>query len=96
MANNIANADIKGVKRKEIRPFHQVLKKHGMIHNENNIQGRILRIDTSDFLPAKTEISKEIEMLEMSRSSLEHDAILSTVKNFHQLLRTILSMSQTG
>jgi len=96
MVTNIANADIKGTARKEIRPFHQVLKRHGMIPNKNTPDGQILRIDAKDFLTTKTEISRELEMLEMSRNSLEHDAILSTVKNFHQLLKTILSMSQAG
>lgn len=96
MATNIANADIKGTARKEMRSFHQVLKRHGMIPNKNSPQGRILRIDSKDFFTTKTEISRELEMLEMARNSLEHDAILSTVKNFHQLLKTILSMSQTG
>ena len=37
-----------------------------------------------------------MEMLEMSKNVLEHDAVLSTVKNFHQLVKTILSMSQGG
>ena len=96
MATNIAHADIKGTARKEIRPFHQVLKRHGVVPGKQTLPGKTLRIDSKDFLTTKTEISRELEMLEMSRNSLEHDAILSTVKNFHQLLKTILNMSQGG
>lgn len=96
MAVNIAHADIKGTARKEIRPFHQVLKRHGAIPGKNGMHGGILKIGSNDTIVTKTEISRELEMLEMSRNALEHDAILSTVKNFHQLVRTILSMSQGG
>jgi flagellar basal body rod protein FlgB len=96
MAGNIAHADIKGTTRMEMRTFEQVLKRHGAIPNKNNTQVRVLNIGASDFTTTKTEISREMEILEMSRNALEHDAILSTVKNFHQLVKTILNMSQGG
>ncbi len=96
MAGNIAHADIKGTTRKEMRSFHEVLKRHGAIPNKTGTQVRTLRIGAKDATSTKTEISREMEMLEMSRNALEHDAILSTVKNFHQLVKTILNMSQGG
>ncbi len=96
MVTNIAQAEIKGATRKEVRPFDQVLKRHGAIPNKNGTHTKILKIDTADTIVTKTEISRELEMLEMSRNALEHDAIISTVKNFHQLVKTILSMSQGG
>ena len=94
--SRIIGYDIKGTTRKEMRPFGQVLKHHGAIPNKNGPQVRILRLGAADSMNTKTEISREMEMLEMSRNVLEHDAILSTVKNFHQLVKTILSMSQGG
>lgn len=96
MAVNIAHADIKRTTRKEIQPFHKVLKNHNALPNKNGTHAKILRINAADTMHTKTEISREMEMLEMSRNALEHDAILSTVKNFHQLVRTILSMAQGG
>ena len=96
MAVNIAHADIKGTTRKEIRPFQKVLKSHNALPNKSGTHTQILRIGTADTMTTKTEISRELEMLEMSRNALEHDAILSTVKNFHQLVKTILSMAQGG
>lgn len=96
MAENITHADTKGATRKEMRSFGQVLKRHGAIPIKNGPQVRVLRLGAADSMTTKTEISREMEMLEMSRNVLEHDAILSTVKNFHQLVKTILSMSQGG
>ena len=97
IAQNIAHADIKKAPHKDMRPFGQVLKRHGAIPTRSGQQVRILRLGDGDTVDNKKKsINRELEMLEMSRNALEHDAILSTVKNFHQLVKTILSMSQGG
>ena len=96
MAQNIAHSDIKGATRKEMRSFGQILKRHGAMPTKDGPTVRTIRLGADDSINTKTEISREMEMLEMSKNVLEHDAILSTVKNFHQLVKTILSMSQGG
>lgn len=96
MAENIALADVKGATRKEMRPFHQVLKRHGALPKANKTPVKLISVDKGDTIKTKREISREMETLEMSRTVLEHDALLSTLKNFHQLVKTILSMSQGG
>ncbi len=96
MAENIALADVRGATRKEMRHFRQVLKRHGAMPSKDTPPVKLIKIGKGDVVKTKTEISREMETLEMSRTVLEHDAILSTVKNFHQLVKTILSMSQGG
>jgi flagellar basal body rod protein FlgB len=94
MAENIALADVKGATRREMLPFRQVLKRHNAIPSPDNAPVKLIKIDKNDTIGTKTEISREMETLEMSRAVLEHDAIVSTVKGFHQLIKSILSMSQ--
>jgi len=96
MAENIALADVKGATRREMRTFRQVLKRHGALPGANDKPVKLIKIDSKDTFKTKSEISREMETLEMSRTVLEHDALLSTLKNFYQLVKTILNMSQGG
>jgi flagellar basal body rod protein FlgB len=96
MAENIALADVKGATRREMPTFRQVLKRHGALPGATDKPVKLIKIDSKDTFKTKSEISREMETLEMSRTVLEHDALLSTLKNFHQLVKTILNMSQGG
>lgn len=96
MAENIALADVRGATRREMRSFKHVLKRHDALPGMDHSPVKLIKIDGKDTVKTKSEISREMETLEMSRTVLEHDALLSTFKNFHQLVKTILSMSQGG
>ena len=96
MVGNMAHADIKGTVRREMKPFKKVLERHHAMPNKDGTQVKMLKIDAKDIVKTKTEVSRESEALEMSHNALEHDAIINTVKNFHQLVKTILNMSQAG
>lgn len=96
MTENIAHADMKGVKHTEIRPFKEVLKRHRAIPNKEGTHATSFKIGPDDIIKSKKSIARENEMLQMSHNAIEHDAIVSTIKNFHQLVKTILSMSQGG
>lgn len=88
LTNNIALSDTKGAVRHEITPFKEILKKQKLSRTDS------LKISEKDIVKTKNEISKELEMLELSRNTLEHDAIINTIKNLHQLMKTVININQ--
>lgn len=95
LTGNVTMSDVKGLTRREMRPFHELLRRQQMANNGKN-DPRTLKIRSDDFIKTNTEISKELEMLELSRNTMEHDAILSTLKNFHQMVKIVINSNQAG
>ena len=91
---NIANADMKSAKRKEITPFLSILNRS--LRARTNT-GQVLtdvkdfKIKSEDSVTTKDEISREQEMMQLTRTTADHDGLLSIVKKFHQMYRTILA-----
>lgn len=95
VTGNITMSDVKGLTRREMRPFHELLRRQQMANNGKH-DPSTLKIRSDDFIKTNTEISKELEMLELSRNTMEHDAILSTLKNFHQMVKIVINSNQAG
>lgn len=92
---NIAAADIPGTKRKEVRGFTDVLARKGILRPGGELKRtEILHVDQEDILQTKAEVNREVEMLEMSHNTLEHDALLSIIRNFHRMLRVLSGKQQ--
>lgn len=91
---NIANADMKSAKRKEITPFLSILNRSLSARTNT---GQVLtdvkdfKIKSEDSVTTKDEISREQEMMQLTRTTADHDGLLSIVKKFHQMYRTILA-----
>lgn len=91
---NIANADMKSARRKEISPFIAIL--HRSQHARTNT-GKLLtdvkdfKIKTEDIVTTNDEISREQEMMLLTRATTDHDGLMSIIKKFHQMYKTILS-----
>lgn len=95
LTGNITVSDIKGLTRRELRPFHELMRRQQLLPNGKKDPGS-LRIRHDDVIKTTTEISKELEMLELSRNTMEHDAIISTLKNFHQMVKIVINANQVG
>jgi flagellar basal body rod protein FlgB len=93
---NIANADLKSAKRKELSPFLGILNRSQ--HARTNT-GKLLtdvkdfKIKSEDSITTKDEISREQEMMLLTRATTDHDGLISIIKKFHQMYRTILAKS---
>jgi flagellar basal-body rod protein FlgB len=93
---NIANADMKSARRKEITPFLSILNRSQ--HARTNT-GKLLtdvknfKIKSEDSVTTKDEISREQEMMLLTRATTDHDGLMSIIKKFHQMYRTILAKS---
>jgi len=90
---NIANADMKSARRKEIAPFVAILHRS---HQARTNTGKLLsdvkdfKIKGQDILTTPDEISREQEMMQLTRATTDHDGLMSIIKKFHQMYRTIL------
>lgn len=88
LTSNISNADVRGTLRKEIKPFHEIVNKN---HNHSD-----LKITTKDVITTKSEIAREIEILEFNRNFLEHESVINLLKNFHGLIKIVLNLNQNN
>ncbi len=97
LVNNIAHADDRAATRRELKSFKEVIaqspKKLKSAGNGLS-EVRVLKITEDDVIKTKTEIAREIEMLEMSNNSLEHDSLINIVRNFHRMLKSVLGKGQ--
>ncbi|MES2607321.1 MAG: hypothetical protein V4544_01095 [Pseudomonadota bacterium] len=93
---NIANSDMKSAKRKEISPFVSILQRSNYARTNT---GKLLndvknfRIKKEDIITTKEEISREQEMMLLTRATADHDGLMSIIKKFHQMYRAVLSKS---
>ncbi len=94
ITSNIANAEIPSMARKELRSFKQIVKRQNQISHKNAVDYAPLTITSEDVFKTKSEISREVETLEMAHNNIEHDALINIVRNLHKMMRTIISRSQ--
>jgi flagellar basal body rod protein FlgB len=96
LVSNVANADTKSATRKELRLFKEIVEGPRKIKAASQCQSdmRWLKINNDDVITTNTEISREIEMLEVSNNALEHDSVINLVRNFHRMMRNILGKGQ--
>lgn len=93
---NIANSDMKSAKRKELSPFLSILSRSQYARTNT---GKLLtdvknfKIRPEDSITTKDEISREQEMMLLTRATADHDGLMSIIKKFHQMYRTILAKS---
>ncbi len=91
---NIANADMKSARRKEIAPFLKILQHSQQARTST---GKLLsdvksfHIRSDDIVTTKDEISREQEMMQLTRTTTDHDGLINVIKKFHQMYRTVLA-----
>jgi flagellar basal body rod protein FlgB len=96
IVENIANADLKQARRKEIAPFLAIMQRS---HNARTTNGSLIkdvknfRIRGDDYLNTNDEIVRELEMMQLTRTTTDHDGLISIIKKFHQMYRSVLSKS---
>ncbi len=81
-SRNIAQADIPGVRRREIRPFQEVLKRTKI--------GDSFALDSSDIVTTGEQIQREKEVLDMTNISMEYQGLMSIYKRFHDMVRLVI------
>lgn len=94
LSENIANSDMPQARRKEMTPFKTLLNRALPARSST---GKILKdvknvkIGDTDVKLTNDEISREQEMMLLTRSTTDHDGLLSIVKSFHRMYRSILT-----
>ena len=97
IVENISQSDMKKALRRELHPFAQILKK---APHAKTLAGKTIKdvknvhVTPDDGYTTQTLISKEMEMLELSRTTIEHDGLMSIMKNIQRLFKTVLSKGQ--
>ena len=95
LTENIASADIIGAKRKDIKPFEELVNRK-KIEKTTNSRSRIdndLNIKAQDITTFKQEIERELEILDLSHNSLNHQALIDVLSTMHKLYKTAIGRS---
>lgn len=81
MTRNIAAADIVGMRRQELKPFAQTLKKtrDGVTSDLTNAQ-----VNTGEM------ISRETESLALGQTTMEYQALISIYKRYYDMVRLVI------
>ena len=96
IVENIANSDLKNARRREITPFLTLLERSNHARTKT---GKIISdvknftIKEKDFILTNHEISRELEMMQLTRITTDHDGLMNIMKKFHQMYKTVLSKS---
>lgn len=94
ISDNIARADIKGEYRKDIKPFQKIVKENSQKSASSDRiadSTNTFAITPDDVHETRSEIEREIEVLEMNHNVTEQDALVSLVKNFHSLYKLVIA-----
>jgi flagellar basal body rod protein FlgB len=76
LTENIANSDIRGVYRKDLKSFKDILNHSPKDH---------LHFKKNDVVALKEDIQKSKETMNMALVTQEHDAILSMMKQYYKM-----------
>jgi flagellar basal body rod protein FlgB len=90
ISQNIARADIKGVFRKEIKSFRQLLSEKGKIvlnPQTGEPEFQVVSVEDRDIKETKYEIEREFEVLEMNHNVIEQEALISLIKDLQSLYK---------
>lgn len=94
ISENIANSDLPQARRKEMTPFNTLLNRSMPARSST---GKILKdvknlkVSDADVITTNDEISREQEMMLLTRSVADQDGLINVVKSFHKMFRSILS-----
>lgn len=83
IASNIANADVKSAKRKELCSFKDFIKKQSSSSMSWSPNRNIITTDE--------EISREFETLDMSNNTNEHEGVVSVLKAYQKMIRSAIN-----
>lgn len=76
LTGNIARSDIPGEKRKELKPFREIIKNKGP--------------KASDVLSENRDIEREYEILELNHNTLNHQALIDMLSMVYKLYNTVI------
>lgn len=82
ISSNIASADIKNSKRKEIIPFHVFWSK------QNRSIGN--QPPKKESITTNEEIAREFEIIEMSNVTTEFDTLVNILKTYQKMIKIVV------
>ena len=93
LTQNISQADIPGTMRRDLKPFRDLVRKKSLDTAKNNITSETLslNIKDDDISTTKTEVEREMEVLELSHNSINHQALIDVLSTMHRLYRTAVA-----
>ncbi len=92
LTENIARSDIKGAKRKDIKPFEQLVNRSSIQKKSSNgiKKSTHLSIKEQDMITFNQEIEREIEFLKLNHNSLNHQALIDVLGTLHRLYKVAI------
>ncbi|CAO4837642.1 MAG: hypothetical protein CNLJKLNK_00658 [Holosporales bacterium] len=93
LTENIARSDIPGELRKELKPFRELIKGQKLDSARNPITSSSLslRVGESDIVTQRTEIERELEVLEMNHNVLNHQSILDILTGMQKIYENAIN-----
>lgn len=90
LTDNLARADMVNQKRCELKPFSKIVAERktslsGQGKPPRHIDELILKPD--DVMLTSSGISREHEMIELSKNAAEHEAFIALMKKLHRLFQ---------
>jgi flagellar basal body rod protein FlgB len=96
IVENIANSDMPRARRKELTSFSTILHNSLPAHSSSGKKFKDVRnvkISDNNIKTTDDEISREQEMMLLTRNTADHDGLINVVKSFHKMYRSVLSKS---
>jgi flagellar basal body rod protein FlgB len=90
LTDNLSRADMLNQKRRELKPFGKIVAERktnqtGKETSTRHIDELIMKPD--DVTLTRAGISREHEMIELSKNAAEHEAFVSLMKKLHRLFQ---------
>lgn len=88
---NVANAETPGFKRRELKDFHEVLRRNASkLRETTSALAPIVPVESKDINRTFDEVSREDEMLTITENSTSYSANLQFFKKYLNLMKTVL------
>ncbi len=87
LSHNIANADLQSEPRVELEPFHEIMKGQ---------DPKNFKIEAKHINKGSPETPREQEIMDLAKTSVEHESVVNTLKLYYQTLKSIVSNANGG
>ncbi|CAO5680527.1 MAG: hypothetical protein HEEMFOPI_00518 [Holosporales bacterium] len=88
LTENIGLSDVKGAKRKDIKPFDELIKRKNISPTTRN--NKHLKINSQDIITFNQGIEKEMEILDLNHNTLNHQALVDVLGTLHRLYKVAI------
>ena len=94
-ASNITRSDVPGSFKQDFVSFEKFWKDYQMIA-KNHLTSSTAAFSPKNVVETKMHAKRDVEMIEINRNALEHQAVLGMINSFHKMMRSALSTQQGG